>query len=581
MATKLRSSTGCWTCRLRRKKCDEAKPVCNRCVKLGLECDGYTERPFWMDGGFREKLRAEETKREIRENKGLPNVKSGSTTSKRSAEAVIRPTESQNFGLLPGDTQYQSPLDAAPEKLRFSDTARAIESWQAEDHSALANAVDQVLDGDGSLDVGFSEDFTPASDQDILDFRWPLPGSIEQLASEDLDIYSFLPLPLSAPGTDSSSHTSCTNSTRGRSSVSSNSLVQPTLEEARLLINYLDNMARLQPPFSWGQGHEQGVTADHRAWQFVFVTRTRASYWATLSLSLYAMADSTDWSDCHNLALLELRTSLPGSASNGGRSHANMLDCCFATMQLVFLEMLRGEVTACRAHMTTAISLIANLSGDHTMTTNEVNAADIAALRFMTSSLRCTEMPDNDTTWQDSLASSIAHIASLDAWKQQAADQGTLGPVELVKRATAIEAKLGQVSGRFGHQVDTHVSAALVYLHVVVSGANPRVPDLYNHVHTTIKLLRDRCETDSSSSKMDLEAFTWPLYLAGCLAEGTDRGFILSLLDRSGTHEKHTGSLARVIGVLKECWRLADAGEVEDPDWTSAMSSLGQELIIF
>lgn len=311
MATKLRSSTGCWTCRLRRKKCDEAKPVCNRlvclrlpfvqlhanvgiirCVKLGLECDGYTERPFWMDGGFREKLRAEETKREIRENKGLPIVKSGSTSSKRSAEAVIRPTESQNFGLLPGDTQYQGLLDASPEKLGFSDTAQAIESWQAEDHSILANAVDQALDCDGSLDAGFSEDFTPASDQDILDFRWPLPGSIEQLASEDLDIYSFLPLPLSAPGTDSSSHTSCTNSIRGRSSVSSNSLVQPTLEEARLLIHYLDNMARLQPPFSWGQGQGQGVTADHRAWQFVFVTRTRASYWATLSLSLYAMADN-------------------------------------------------------------------------------------------------------------------------------------------------------------------------------------------------------------------------------------------------------------------------------------------------
>ncbi|KAH8752365.1 hypothetical protein F5882DRAFT_339792, partial [Hyaloscypha sp. PMI_1271] len=33
--------TGCGTCRLRRVKCDEGKPVCQRCIKFGVECDGY------------------------------------------------------------------------------------------------------------------------------------------------------------------------------------------------------------------------------------------------------------------------------------------------------------------------------------------------------------------------------------------------------------------------------------------------------------------------------------------------------------------------------------------------------------
>ncbi|KAF6826118.1 C6 zinc finger domain protein [Colletotrichum plurivorum] len=40
--------TGCITCKIRKVKCDEAKPSCNRCVATGRKCDGYqtpTETP--------------------------------------------------------------------------------------------------------------------------------------------------------------------------------------------------------------------------------------------------------------------------------------------------------------------------------------------------------------------------------------------------------------------------------------------------------------------------------------------------------------------------------------------------------
>jgi cholestenol Delta-isomerase len=33
--------TGCQTCKIRRKKCDETKPFCRRCVSTGRQCDGY------------------------------------------------------------------------------------------------------------------------------------------------------------------------------------------------------------------------------------------------------------------------------------------------------------------------------------------------------------------------------------------------------------------------------------------------------------------------------------------------------------------------------------------------------------
>ncbi|KAK3074162.1 DNA-binding transcriptional regulator ume6 [Teratosphaeriaceae sp. CCFEE 6253] len=40
-----RSRSGCFTCRLRRKKCEEGKPACRACKHLGLRCD--YKRPMW------------------------------------------------------------------------------------------------------------------------------------------------------------------------------------------------------------------------------------------------------------------------------------------------------------------------------------------------------------------------------------------------------------------------------------------------------------------------------------------------------------------------------------------------------
>ncbi|KAH6665561.1 hypothetical protein B0J14DRAFT_233901 [Halenospora varia] len=36
-----KTKTGCRTCKIRRVKCDEARPFCNRCLKFGVVCDGY------------------------------------------------------------------------------------------------------------------------------------------------------------------------------------------------------------------------------------------------------------------------------------------------------------------------------------------------------------------------------------------------------------------------------------------------------------------------------------------------------------------------------------------------------------
>ncbi|KAK3315667.1 hypothetical protein B0H66DRAFT_347936 [Apodospora peruviana] len=45
-----RSRTGCKTCRIRRVKCDEARPSCLACVRTGRKCEGYSTSPTSSHG---------------------------------------------------------------------------------------------------------------------------------------------------------------------------------------------------------------------------------------------------------------------------------------------------------------------------------------------------------------------------------------------------------------------------------------------------------------------------------------------------------------------------------------------------
>ncbi|KAJ9619694.1 hypothetical protein H2204_012562 [Knufia peltigerae] len=43
-----KTRTGCKTCKIRKKKCDETKPRCNRCIKDKFTCDGYEPPRAWL-----------------------------------------------------------------------------------------------------------------------------------------------------------------------------------------------------------------------------------------------------------------------------------------------------------------------------------------------------------------------------------------------------------------------------------------------------------------------------------------------------------------------------------------------------
>ncbi|EON95746.1 putative c6 transcription factor protein [Phaeoacremonium minimum UCRPA7] len=93
MATKVKPVNGCWTCRLRRKKCDEARPVCGECRTLEVTCHFRDSKPEWMDGGDRQNAMAERLKAEVKRS-------ATRRRSKRHIEALARGMEDDGFSFM-------------------------------------------------------------------------------------------------------------------------------------------------------------------------------------------------------------------------------------------------------------------------------------------------------------------------------------------------------------------------------------------------------------------------------------------------------------------------------------------------
>ncbi|KAK7408451.1 hypothetical protein QQX98_009378 [Neonectria punicea] len=63
-----RSSDGCWTCRIRHRKCDELRPVCKECSDRLISCHGYGPRPGWVDDQAQLDAELTRIKRAVNEN---------------------------------------------------------------------------------------------------------------------------------------------------------------------------------------------------------------------------------------------------------------------------------------------------------------------------------------------------------------------------------------------------------------------------------------------------------------------------------------------------------------------------------
>ncbi|KAK8075373.1 hypothetical protein PG997_010036 [Apiospora hydei] len=103
-----KQGAGCWTCRLRRKRCDSVRPVCGSCQSLDIPCHVGESRPVWMDGGARQRHMTETIKQTIKQNALLRRERRLLTHEDQN----IVVTTTQDFENPSGAAQASAPSNA-------------------------------------------------------------------------------------------------------------------------------------------------------------------------------------------------------------------------------------------------------------------------------------------------------------------------------------------------------------------------------------------------------------------------------------------------------------------------------------
>jgi C6 transcription factor Pro1 len=194
--------------------------------------------------------------------------------------------------------------------------------------------------------------------------------------------------------------------------------------------------------------------------------------------------------------------------------------------------------------------------------------------------------------------SSIMKICHLDKWRDDQEREGKLSIPKLVERANLIETELKFQSFEAasplrltGYRATTafewnptqqisdlitpvFVSSALTYLHVVVSGPHPNLPETRESVSKTITKLQGLPNT------IRMRFVAWPLCVSGCMATEDDYRFFTETMSKGEEiDEPASPSTRQAFRIMRECWRLRSATGGKH-DWTSAMSKLGCQFLL-
>ena len=169
MANVLRSQQGCWSCRLRRKKCDEGRPNCTICSNLSITCHGYGPKPGWMDGGVAEKTIADEFKRTVKITSRRRTTAVGAMTAPRRPE-LESGTGSTTPSLSDSQKHFAHNADGCPDT-----------SLSASSSSISLGQASSVLKVTGSAPV---ESAQHSMDSSVVSTE----QAIEKTASTGLDV---------------------------------------------------------------------------------------------------------------------------------------------------------------------------------------------------------------------------------------------------------------------------------------------------------------------------------------------------------------------------------------------------------
>ncbi|KAI0855297.1 fungal-specific transcription factor domain-containing protein [Xylaria cubensis] len=613
---KLRSSQGCWTCRLRRKKCDEARPVCGTCAGLEISCYYSDTKPEWMDGGVREKQMADELKVMVK---------------KKANERRER-----KWGQLPTMTDFSPSAQTQQQAVH-----------QSSDHHPMTDAGGPTTSEEEAGDVN------------------PPSTVTSETSPSQADTCNESSPPSSLPSSfDSPIRPAVASFPENRSEI-----------EVSFTMIYLDYVVPFLFPF-----YRPCLLESSRGWMLVLLMKNRALFHTALSLAnlLYAvLLDSMDgthgackranWAELQAHQEIAIQALQEDIKALNERGAANAFKECVSCMQSI-VQLLEFEIaTACTTnwqfHHDAAVVLfdqvmtnhVTTADGSTTITTTTPWSSILARIGFpfrriplgtgkavLTSDQSAFQFYTAYLLWIDIIAATasgeaprlqkyhaellqgdqpkinlgeyvgcyswvmlaIAEVAKLAAWKREHQSKGTLSTIHLVRQICPIRLRLNEkletlsfsvgdratniydpsahhpvtpyagfhemVAGSEAQQspaIDLHsriwAQATITYIHVIASGLQPTLPEIQASVQATIELFR------VLPSPLAVRTLIWPFVVTGCLALPEQESFFVELVQQMGAMQVF-GTVKEALNIMKAVWQHTGSACMDPQMWDIA-----------
>lgn len=412
-----RTKSGCWTCRLRRKKCNEGGPPCDNCHARSIHCHGYGPKPAWKDRGALEKEEA----RRLKYQAGRARSQS-TTTLPPMGEAVS--------GAVNGDVAQEVSQEGS---CITASTANfltdANEAHFMSDFSVALETPTSLMD--------FHFDNSPNSDA--------LPGRNSSTSTESAISLDWTHFQLVSPELSIVTQTTAPSSASNIHPVDLcpiQSLLQPepsslnersfdlaeTEKGIGLVMQYISTMCSEQT-----QGPRAVANISDMGWVLLLITRSPAFYYATLSLSSYRNylvlphngdARSQSFQDYQNYRtraldqmskLSAISTSAQASSSPFIISETLICDSQLAQLEVCLLPIIlprkvqrftwikaiSGNAQDCQRHIEAAVKVLVEHENVLVAETSHFSAMELKALTFFVIRLM----------WNDVLVSSAKKLA--------------------------------------------------------------------------------------------------------------------------------------------------------------------------
>jgi C6 transcription factor Pro1 len=616
-----RTTHGCWTCRIRKKKCDEVRPSCGPCAFRQIICYGYGEKPGFMHKEEDQRAEIEKIQRAVNES--------------LRARRAFRVAKKQ------GRSVQQRPIIPVIERQHGtgSDTSDSFQT-----RPLMKTEPSQLPLDQGSIPV-----LLPIPDPWPPSFnnpqQWGSPDNTMTVAlgkpPESTVSYPFTFHPDAPPAENAN--------------------------DLEMIMNYLDNIFPLQYYFYQPSAAERG-----RGWLLSLLLRSKPLYYTALAFSsvqrIFASRDDPvtenglleELDYQHSLIMAGLAQQLEELPRLQGQEHLKLgLEILACTIQLQSIEIFRnkkwwkGWKGDWEVHTNAAGALLSIIGSDldpssssadsttsdespesgNTLGTDATSSflSEIAGLDFFMTSYVWSDImryanvglkpPMQDSFFylnyleegriqMDRLMGcrnwamiSLREISGLEAWRNEMLS-GLKEPVlnghasgidnlivpPLAEKSAEIEARLKRglssistnVDGLTKHVQETELVtnifglSAMIYLAIVVSGSFGRLPAAQEDVLSVLSAIQ-------ALPKHLLMRVSWPYCVAGCLAEGSFREDFRQLLSETSAEGHPMGQLWNALDLIEDFWKirnsLTPAQHIESP-WALAMESTKMKTLL-